>query len=150
MTDFLHTVTFFSRCTMEARRAMWHATNAVHALGGPTIQAEHLLLGLMESDVRASRYLGDSDLRRSIVRLLAGATLPESSDVPMGDTARQVLRGALAEADRGGHPKIQSGHLLLGLLAVPGSVVPELLRSHGISSDQVRADLGSDSLERES
>jgi ATP-dependent Clp protease ATP-binding subunit ClpA len=135
---------FMSRCTMEARRVLWHAVNAVHEFGGPAITPEHLLLGLMEEDVRASEQLAalpiaKKDLRREVAALLAGATVPAAVDVPLSEAALQLVNAASAEAERLGHGRIASTHLLLGLLAAPATPSARVLQSHGLTAERIRA-----------
>jgi hypothetical protein len=92
---------FFARCTMEARRAMFHARREVIEIGGNAISPEHLLLGLMQEDVRASWTSGTSN---------PGA-------------------------------KIQSDHILLGILADGGTPAADLLHSMGVTSDGIRSQM---------
>ena len=113
---------FFARCTMEARRVVFHAHQAAVEHGGRSISPEHLLYGLLEQDVRASKCVGApsraAGLQRSLVVEFGASDAPrQRSGVALSAQAQAVLENAWAEAEARVHPKICSEHLLLGLLA---------------------------------
>ncbi|WP_331214043.1 Clp protease N-terminal domain-containing protein [Plantactinospora sonchi] len=56
-------------------------------------------------------------------------------------SAREVVRGAVAERERLGHRLVGTEHLLLALLDEEISSVAPILRQAGINADHVRADL---------
>jgi ATP-dependent Clp protease ATP-binding subunit ClpA len=143
MNDVLQHWAIMGRCTVEARRVVSHALNAVHEFGGSAITLEHFVLGLMAPDVRASAHLtslpqGGQNLRREIVALLAGSSVPAMHEVPLSRDAMQVMEAARAEADHQGHAHIQSGHLLLAILAATEAPVAGLLHAHGLSAERIR------------
>jgi ATP-dependent Clp protease ATP-binding subunit ClpA len=133
---------FFDRCTMEARRAVFHARQAVADLGGQAITPEHLLCGLLNADVLASRHfvtlpMAGAELRDRVAALLGDGGVPGVVDVPLSTEAKQVLNRAWAEAEALGHLKIHSDHLLLGVLACE-SAAASLLKANGLRESVVR------------
>jgi ATP-dependent Clp protease ATP-binding subunit ClpB len=134
---------FFSRCTMEARRAVSYARQAVADLGGSSLSAEHLLCGLLNADVVASRYLvalptTAAELRGQLEGLLARVPSANTSiDVPLDDEAKQVLNRAWGVAESMGHKKVSSDHLLLGLLG-GDSAAATLLKANGMADAAIR------------
>ena len=134
---------FFERCTMEARRVVFHARQAVSEIGGQGISAEHVLCGLLEADVLASRHLvalpmKASELRVRVRGLIGGSDLAsEAVDVPLTDEAGRILNRAWAEAEASGQRKVRSDHLLLGLLAGESSAAA-LLKANGVVATAVR------------
>jgi ATP-dependent Clp protease ATP-binding subunit ClpA len=122
VSDAPHMWTFFDRCTMEARRVVFHARQAVSEIGGEAISAEHVLCGLLEADVLASRHLvalpmKTSELRDRMRALIGGLDrASEDVDVPLTGEARRFLNRAWAEAEASGQRRVRSDHLLLGLL----------------------------------
>ena len=125
---------------------MAHAREAVITLGGDTIGPEHLLCGLLNADVLASRHLvalpiNATELRERLKGLLGGRRPDESSpDVPLSGPALQVLTSASAEAESLGHRKILSDHFLVAILAGE-SAVATLLEQNGLDAATVRRDI---------
>jgi ATP-dependent Clp protease ATP-binding subunit ClpA len=146
MTDVLRVWTFMDRCTVEARRAIWHARNAVFEVGGTSVGLEHVVLGLMAPDVRASSLFTalphpGEDLRRELIGLLAGSGNTTAQEVPFSNAVVAVIGGALAEADKQAQDRIQSGHILLAILNAPETPVARLLQTRGLAYEFVRAQL---------
>jgi len=86
---------FFDRCTMEGHRAVFHARQAVADLGGQAITPEHLLCGLLNADVLASRHfvtlpMAGGELKDRVAALLGGGGVPGGVDVPLS-TEKQRL-----------------------------------------------------------
>ena len=97
-----HIWDFFERCTMEARRVVFHARQAVSDIGGDAISAEHILWGLLEADVLASRHLVALPMParelRDRVKGLFGVSNRASGaiDVPLADEAKRIMNRAWA------------------------------------------------------
>jgi ATP-dependent Clp protease ATP-binding subunit ClpB len=138
-----HIWDFFERCTMEARRVVFHARQAVIDFGGDAISAEHILCGLFEADVLASRHFAAlpmpaSELRARVKGLLGVSNRSSGAiDVALADEAKRILDRAWAEAEAAGQRKILSDHLLLGLLAGE-SAAAVLLKANGVAANAVR------------
>jgi ATP-dependent Clp protease ATP-binding subunit ClpA len=143
MTDMLQHWAIMGRCSVEARRAVWHARNAVDEFGGSTITLEHFVLGLMAPDVRASAHFaalpeGGQDLRREIVALLSGSSRPATREVPLAAPVLRIMETARDEADNQGHARIQSSHFLLAILSANEAPVAGVLKAHGLLAEHVR------------
>jgi ATP-dependent Clp protease ATP-binding subunit ClpA len=132
------------RCTVEARRVVWHARNAVQDLGGSAITLEHFVIGLMAPDVKASVHFtslpeGGQELRRQLIAGLADISVPTTELVAMSPAVMQVMDAARAEADQQGQIRIQSHHLLVATLVATNAPVAGLLHAHGLSAERIRA-----------
>ena len=68
-----------------------------------------------------------------------GADIPP--DVPMTREARRALELAGRTAERLRHPRVSSGHLLLGVIDQPDSQAVQALRVAGIHVGTLRADV---------
>src|SRR5688572_4806043 len=113
----------FERYTESARRALFFARYEVTQLGGASIEAEHLLLGLIReshgllADVLASSNVSRSTLRRDVEeQSCAAPRIPTAVEIPFSAEMKRVLYFAAAEADDLRHRDIGPEHLLLGLL----------------------------------
>jgi ATP-dependent Clp protease ATP-binding subunit ClpA len=60
---------------------------------------------------------------------------------PLTENASRAVEVALAEAERLQHPKVSSGHLLLGIINQPDSQAVQMLKIGGIHVGMLRADL---------
>jgi ATP-dependent Clp protease ATP-binding subunit ClpC len=135
----------FERYTESARRALFFARYEVSERGGPTIDTEHLLLGLIR-DLRGligrildAAGVSPHELRKDIeARIEVHEKIPTSVEIPFSDHAKRALEAAAGEADRLGHRYIGTEHLLLGLLREEGSVAETVLTGRGLRLEQVR------------
>jgi ATP-dependent Clp protease ATP-binding subunit ClpC len=88
------------RYTKKAQLAIFWARYEASQFGSPSIQPEHLLLGLLREDVALSqKFLGatTSESIRQLVeaRAFRGAEIiPTSVDMPLSDTVHAYLRSA--------------------------------------------------------
>lgn len=137
----------FERYTEPARRVIFFARYEVTELGGKTIEAEHLLLGLLREDrALAGRFLPSSgavdDIRAEIV---ADVGIPEKTspyvDIPLSEECKNILRHALRDADELHHQQIGTEHLLLAVLEEEKSAAARILSARGLSPDSVREHL---------
>src|SRR4249920_1730125 len=134
----------FERFTETARRALFFARFEVSELGGPAIEAEHLLLGILRADqgpaprLFAAAGFSYSEARAAIqAHQGTGERLSTSIEIPFTDEAKRVFERAQKEADRLDHPHIGNEHLLLGILHQESSFAAGLLRSHGLNLDSL-------------
>lgn len=135
----------FERFTESARHALFFARYECSQLGSPTIELEHLLLGIVRvshsvtGSVLARLDCSPETLRRDIEqRSKTQNTLPESAEVPFAVSTKLALNEAAAEADELGTDYIGPEHLLLGVLRQDGSAAASLLASHGLRLDDAR------------
>jgi ATP-dependent Clp protease ATP-binding subunit ClpC len=132
----------FERYDESARRVLFLSRYAASELGSPSIETEHVLLGLLrEPTGPAGRILGalPLDIYKDLKDRAAGREkLPASVEIPFSAGSKRVLRFAMEEADRLMHLHIGPEHLLLGLLREDESVAYSTLGAHGLRADDVR------------
>jgi uncharacterized protein (TIGR03435 family) len=135
----------FERFTQRAQTALFYARFAVSQFGSSAVEAEHLLLGVLDAgNGLGSRILaqmgGDlDDLRSDILRrLTVRGAIPESDEVPFSASSERALQSAAEEADRLSHDFIGTEHLLLGLLREERGVAAEVLAARGLNIEAVR------------
>jgi ATP-dependent Clp protease ATP-binding subunit ClpC len=144
----------FERYTEAARRALFFARYAVTRHRGVEIAPEHLLLGLLRAphvdldwnsdvkqDTSAATILESAGVDRAMVegRLTAiGPPVPTSVEIPFSASVKRVLQDAQREADQMSAKPITTGHLLLGLLQVEGTVPFTILYEAGVRLNDVR------------
>ena len=108
----------FERFTEGARRVVFFARYEASNLGSPTINTEHLLLGILREDKALVRQVLP-DIEYESVR----QALPENSeqriglhvDLPLSEHAKEALKSAMDEADHQRAQHIGTEHLLLAL-----------------------------------
>jgi bifunctional UDP-N-acetylglucosamine pyrophosphorylase/glucosamine-1-phosphate N-acetyltransferase len=137
----------FERYTEKARRVIFFAWYEASQFGSPTIETEHLLLGLLREDIAlTNRILRTHASVESIRKQIeAHATHREkvstSVDVPLSDESKRVLAYAAEEAERLGHKHIGTEHLLLGLLRAEKSFAAQMLDERGVKLKETRVEL---------
>lgn len=133
----------FERFTESARRVVFFARYEASLYGSPSIETEHLLLGLWREDHAVRKHLKDTGMDsavraavdRSIVR---GEPFGTSVEVPLSIDSKSVLRFAAQEADQLGQRQIGTEHVLLGLLRVPDSLGARISCELGLHIDELR------------
>jgi Clp amino terminal domain, pathogenicity island component len=141
----------FERYTEKARRSIFFARWEASRFGSPSIEPEHLVLGL----ARCTNIV-DQALRADIEHNAVHSTPTSTSvDLPVSNTLKRAMLLAAEEAEKLGHEHIGVEHLLLGLMVDdPDSPVPGLLRKHGIDRALVLSQIPDapvdDPVERES
>jgi len=131
----------FERYTEKARRSIFFARYEASVFGSPQIGTEHLLLGLVRE---SGQLLGPNPPVESIRQWIQahGSPMHEkistSVDLPLNEECRHALRWGAEEADKMGHEKIATGHLLLGLMDQEGCLAADALREHGVTADELR------------
>lgn len=141
----------FERYTEKARRSIFFARWEASRFGSPSIEPEHLVLGL----ARCTNIV-DQALRAEIEQIAVhSAPTSTSVDLPVSKTLQRAMHFAAEEAEKLGHEHIGAEHLLLGLMVdEPDSPVPGLLRKHGIDRALVLSQIPDapleDPVERES
>ena len=135
----------FERCTMAVRQALFFSRHESATLGRLKIRPEHVLLGLIRSDGRSSRNLWKT----------AGVTLEaarvavvdpneprdevvEPVQIAFQDATKALFTAAAQEADRLGHKRIATAHVVLALMREEGAA-SSFLRNRGITLEAARA-----------
>jgi ketosteroid isomerase-like protein len=112
--------------------------------GSPYIETEHLLLGLLREDGElalqlVSRIVPVEDIRRSIEsRIQRSKRIRTNVDVPLSQECHNILRRAAKEADRLDSQSVETGHLLLALLAEEKCLAVSVLKELGIAGPAAR------------
>ncbi|TET54258.1 MAG: ATP-dependent Clp protease ATP-binding subunit [Anaerolineales bacterium] len=131
--------------TDEARRALKSAQQEAKRLRHAQIGTEHLLLGLLSQDGGIAgwvlRQLGlqTGDVQHCVERLSTARRREPSGDVELDLTPRTqtVLQLAGDEARRLGEPRIDTHHLLLGLVRQGEGTALDVLNQLGVTPDQI-------------
>ena len=132
--------------TNAARRALKLAQQEAERMNHARVGTEHLLLGLLhEKRGTASRVLHQLGLQSGDVQHWAKrlSTVRRRSsllkkEVDLTPRTQRVLELAGDEARRRGDSRIDTHHLLLGLVRQSDGTALEILNHLGITSDQVR------------
>jgi hypothetical protein len=133
----------FERYEEKARRVIFFARYEASLLGNPYLEAEHLLLGLFREDkaltatIAPAHEIYDAFQREVQERTPEREKIATSVDLPLSQDAKRVLAIASEESEALGHKTIATGHLLLGLLRVPG-LAADFLRKHGVELNALR------------
>jgi len=138
----------FERYTEQARRVLFFARYEASQLGSLSIEADHLLLGLIrESKGIISRVFagGRRSLEEVRVEIEKGTTFRErvatSVEMPFSPATKRVLQFAAQEADGLQHRHIGTEHLLLGILREEQSNAAKILKRQGLSIESARQDI---------
>ena len=131
----------FERYSENARRTLFFARYEASLLGSRSIEAHHLLLGLIREGQEASaRIFAEAavslpDLRREIEQMALPQRrwLATSVEIPFSADTKRALSAAAEEAERLLHSQIGPEHLLLGLLRIDESPTATLLAANRIS-----------------
>jgi len=112
----------FERFSTGARHVLVTAGEEARLLDHGAVGAEHLLLGLLHGqEGRAAGALGAAGISLEVARSKVAA-LSTTADpltpgsLPFTAAAKKTLELSLREALQRGHPAIDTGHLLLGLM----------------------------------
>ncbi len=146
----------FEKYTEKARRVIFFARYEASQSGSPTIETEHLLLGLIREDKNlTSRFFPKSnatiqDIRKEIEgRALVREKVSTSVDLlPFSEESKRVLNNAADESERLSHKHIGTEHILLGLLREDQSIAAEILREHGLRPGMIREELSRSASEK--
>jgi ATP-dependent Clp protease ATP-binding subunit ClpA len=136
----------FERYNEQARRSIFFARYEASTFGSSYIESEHLVLGLMREDRPLLQRCSGANLdaiRGEIEEMAPPKNTPVSTsvDLPLSLPLKRALAYGAEEAERLNQRHIGSGHLLLGLLREESSIVPDLLRKHGITLEGVRREM---------
>ena len=135
----------FPRFTEAAKRTLFFSRYEAASLGRLEIAPEHVLLGVIRGAGDAARAMFqtagiDHDDAHAVI---ASANAPrqeviEPVQVPFQQSTKTLFLLAAEEADRLGHEKIATVHVVLALLR-DGGVAASYLTGRGMTLDSVRA-----------
>ncbi len=132
--------------TNSSRRALMLAQQEAKRMQHTHIGTEHLLLGLLREDEgmasRVLRELGlqSGDVQHWVERLSTARRrrMLLDADLDLTPRTKRVLELAGDEARRRGNPKIDTQHILLGLVRQGDGTAVEVLTHLGVTGSQIR------------
>jgi len=137
----------FERYTEKARRVIFFARYEASQYGSPSIETEHLLLGLLREDKALTNrfirsHVSVETLRKEIEeRTPRRGSTSTPVDLPLANPAKRALYYAAEEAESAAQPHIGTEHLLLGLLRESDTLAAQLLSEHGLRPYPIRSEL---------
>ncbi|HEY2914349.1 MAG TPA: TIR domain-containing protein [Candidatus Angelobacter sp.] len=137
----------FERFTEKLRRVIFFARYEASQFGSPSVEPEHLLLGLLREDKSlTNRFLRSHASVESIRKQIEGHTtirekVSTSVDLPFGNASKRILAYTAEEAERLSQRHIGTEHLLLGLLREEKSLAAEILHERGLRLSAIREEL---------
>jgi len=138
----------FERYTERARRVLFFARYEAGQLGARTIDAEHLLLGLLRdpgglaAKILTRAHLSLENVRSDIEgRIVFHEKLSTSVEIPFSAESKRILEYAAEESGGLHHTHIGTEHLLLGLLREERSAAASILTDNGMQLQTVREDI---------
>ena len=137
----------FERYTEKARNAIFSARFEASQYGAASIETDHLLLGLLQSDeALARRFLHSKESIDGIRKQIDAQTAirektPISVDLPLSHECKRVLAGTAEEADGMKQWNIGTEHLLLGVLREEQCGAARLLQERGLRLAAVRNEI---------
>jgi len=134
----------FERYTERARRAVFFARYEACQLGSPTIESEHLALGILREDpalfFEADGNFRPQELKKAVSgHLKVGPAISTSVDLPLSVECKRAIAQAAEEADRLGSRHVGCEHILMGLLRHDESNLARAMKEAGIKMSAVRA-----------
>ena len=135
----------WERYTPEAKRAIFLAQYEASRANSPSVETEHLLLGMLcESPAFFERFQISVTSIRSLIHadetFRTGAPV-NLSNLALTDESKSVFSSAEDEADRMYSTHVGIEHLLLGLLLRENCAAAKILHECGGSLDRIRAEL---------
>jgi hypothetical protein len=122
----------FERYTEKARRAVFFARYEASRYGSPTIESEHLLLGLLrEENSHLHQWIPNvqpDTIRQWIDKQVPHrTTIPTNVDLPLSNDSKKILNTAADVAAKLRHRHIGTEHLFLALCSIGDSVAAKVL-----------------------
>jgi hypothetical protein len=134
----------FERYIESARRAIFFARYEASMAASPTIDPEHLLLGILKENagllIKLTNVAEPAAVLRQKVERNGDTSnrLSTSVEMPLAMATKAVLTRAHQESEALGHRHIGPEHLLLGLLlSDPGSLAAQALSEIGITRESI-------------
>lgn len=134
----------FERFTEHSRRVLFFSRYEASQTGSTSIEAQHLVLGLVRdrnATIRAllERHGLTFDEVTALMAPMSGeGTLGASVEIPFSPAVKRVLQNAALQADRLKSAWIENEHLLLGVLQDASSPVTQALNGRGMTIETVR------------
>jgi ATP-dependent Clp protease ATP-binding subunit ClpA len=136
----------FDKFTEQARKALSLAQEEAQGFQHNYIGTEHLLLGLLHEDkslgAQVLKNLGVelARVRSAVVFIIGRGDRIVLGEIGLTPRAKKVLELSIDEAQRMGHDRIGTEHILLGLVREGEGIAAGVLTSMGVKLEQVRAE----------
>jgi ATP-dependent Clp protease ATP-binding subunit ClpA len=136
----------FERFTEQAKKALTLAQEEAEASRHTYLGPEHLLLGLVgEGEALACKALGALVVSPEQARAAVGAAVERGGEAPRRilptSRVKKVIEISFSEAQRLGHDRVGTDHLLFGLIIEDESIAARVLRDLGVTLDKARAEV---------
>jgi hypothetical protein len=135
----------FERYTEKARRVIFYARYEASNYGSRYIETEHLLLGLLREDRALAKWFPgqanvEPEIRSEIEkRTTRGKRFSTSVELPLSAECKKVLNLAGETAERLGHRRVETEHILIAILRVESSVAAQILIARGLNPGPIHA-----------
>jgi len=137
----------FERYSEKARRVIFFARYEAGNYGSRYIETEHLLLGLVREDRSLAKWFhGESnvvpEIRAEIERrIVRGKQFSTSVEVPISAECKKVLTLATEASERLRHCRVETEHILIGILGVEASMAAQILIARGFKLGPIQEQL---------
>ncbi len=135
----------FERYTEKARRVIFFARYEASQYGSKSIDTEHILLALLREDpalIHRFRLGLPPEIRVEVEKIIHRAErISASVEMPLSADSHKILQFAAEEADRLADQRIDTQHILLGILSVEKSLAARLLQAKGAQADAIRVQM---------
>ena len=132
----------FERYNEYARRAIFFARYAASQSGSPTIETEHLLVGLVREAgpffARLAPSVSLEELRQRIPRKIAVDSPNVRNHIPLTKECKRILGYSAEESRDLDHRHIGAEHLLLGILRENTCLAARMLTEMGLQIEHLR------------
>jgi len=137
----------FDRFTDRTRDALSLAQDEARRLGHEFIGTEHVLLGILRrsdsigAGVLDARGVRLDAVRSAVEQIIGRGPLAVEGERCLTPRLKLVFELSVKDATALGHDYVGTEHVLLGILREGEGVAARVLRDHGVTAEQVRADL---------
>ncbi len=155
----------FDRYTLRALQSVGAACLCVSQYGSAALNAEHLLLGVLQVDPDAvGRFLQSKttdDIRAKVEQgIVVKPEIPPHIDIPLSNEGEEILHFAAPHIDvplsaegeqiltfaaqegyRFGHRRFDIAHFVAGIVREQNGIAGQILRSAGVNLEAVRQHL---------
>lgn len=135
--------------TERAKKALYKAAREAKSLGSPTIDTEHILLGVLADQTSvAAKILTNYQMeigkvRESVISSSDPTTISQKTDEAFTESAQEALAAAALQAYLFGSSYVGTEHILCGLAKTSSGLACHILRSFGVTYEAVKARIDS-------
>ena len=138
----------FDRFSKQSRSVMTMANQVAMRLNHEYVGSEHILIGLLNCGsgraiaVLKSLELEPKDIGHEVAKWLCELPpSPKNTHIPQTPRAKNVISGAIEEAQNLKSNYVGTEHILLGLLRGQGGIATQVLNDLGLKLDRVRGEI---------